>query len=135
MSSLFQASTIPILEQMASFAQARHTMLAANLANIDTPGYVGQDLSVEDFQNRLKEAIAERDSPGMAAQGSAETGSAGSMENVARDTPSILFHDQSSVGTEYQVSEMIKNRMQHNLAITILTQQFHLLQAAVSEKA
>ena len=39
------------------FAQARHQVLAGNIANLDTPGYRVRDLSVENFQQRLKEVI------------------------------------------------------------------------------
>ena len=60
---LFQASTIPVLEQAVNFGQARHNVLAGNLANIDTPGYKARDLSTALFQNRLKEAIETRNSP------------------------------------------------------------------------
>jgi flagellar basal body rod protein FlgB len=32
---------------------------------------------------------------------------------------------------ETQVSEMVKNQIQHNLAMTIMVDQFHLLQTAI----
>ncbi len=60
---LFQSTTVPILEQVVSFSQARHTVLAGNIANMDTPGYRVRDLSVEDFQSRLREAIETRHDP------------------------------------------------------------------------
>ncbi len=55
--SLFQSTTIPVLQEVVSFAQARQAVLAGNIANIDTPGYQTRDLSVEDFQTRLKQAM------------------------------------------------------------------------------
>jgi len=36
------------------------------------------------------------------------------------------------VGREYQVSEMVKNQMQHNLALAVMNQQFRLLQTAIA---
>ena len=36
-----------------------------------------------------------------------------------------------NVDMESQVTEMVKNEMQHNLALTILTDQFHQLQTAI----
>ena len=60
LSSAMQSSTIPILEQVVQFAQARHGVLAGNLANIDTPGYQTRDLSPEMFQARLRTAIENR---------------------------------------------------------------------------
>ena len=58
---MFQSTTIPVLQEVVSFSQARHAVLAGNIANIDTPGYQARDLSVEDFQARLKQAIDDRD--------------------------------------------------------------------------
>ena len=33
-----------------AFTEARHSVLAGNVANLDTPGYKTRDLSVETFQ-------------------------------------------------------------------------------------
>jgi flagellar basal-body rod protein FlgB len=60
LSSLFRSSTIPMLEQVVNFTEARHGVLAGNIANLDTPGYKTRDLSPELFQQRLTEAIKTR---------------------------------------------------------------------------
>ena len=57
---LFQSTTIPVLEQVVNFSQARHTVLAGNIANMDTPGYRARDLSVETGSRVLLDAVAER---------------------------------------------------------------------------
>ena len=138
MSDLFQSTTIPMLEQVVRFTQARHLALSGNVANASTPGYVARDLSVDDFQTRLKSAIEERNQPGSSAPpGQAITAGAERENNVAevaKDSKEILCHDQSQVGLEHQVTEMVKNRMDHNLALSIMVSQFHLLQAAISER-
>ncbi len=136
--NMFQSSTIPVLQEVVGFAQARHTVLAGNIANLDVPGYKVRDLSVEDFQHRLQAAIEDRNRP-------AEPRSAGDpyhepaakdpvtrMAQIVKNPKTILFHDKSNVGMEYQVTEMVKNQMQHNLALTLMTSQFRLLQVAVS---
>jgi flagellar basal-body rod protein FlgB len=132
---MFQSTTIPVLEQVVCFAQARHTVLAGNIANMDTPGYQVRDLSVEDFQNRLSEALAARGRPG-AYRSPGETGYSGetTMAKVAKNHKTILRHDKSNVGPEFQVSEMTKNHIQHNMALSIMASQFRLLQAAISER-
>ena len=72
----------------------------------------------------------------MAAPGECGAGSRpAAWGQVAKEPQHPAFTIKAAWGPEYQVSEMVKNRMQHNLAITIMTQQFHLLQAAISEKA
>jgi flagellar basal-body rod protein FlgB len=133
MADLFQATTIPVLEQVIQFTQARHTVLAGNIANIDTPGYVAKDLSVDDFQARLRDAIAEQKSPASPYS----TGESGDQRQnaigtAAESAKGILMHDASNVGAEYQVSEMVKNHLQHNTAISIIASQFRLLAAAIS---
>jgi len=132
---LFQSTTIPILEQVVNFSQARHTVLAGNIANLDTPGYRVRDLSVEDFQSRLREAIETRHKPAKSMSlGNRTEERMPTMAKVAEDVQTILYHDDSNVGIEYQVTEMVKNQMQHNLALTIMTNQMKLLETAISER-
>jgi flagellar basal-body rod protein FlgB len=137
--SLFQSTTIPVLEQLADFAQTRHTVLAGNIANLDTPGYLVRDLPVEDFQARLKKAIESRRQPQPARSPGELAYLLGDQDRqepelakVARDSKTILRHDKDNVGMEHQVSEMVKNQLQHNLAIALLTKQFRLLEVAIS---
>ena len=144
--NLFNSTAIPVLEQVVGFAQARHHVLAGNIANLDTPGYRVRDLSVGDFQNRLREAIRARPTPASAAGQFVSPGDPAylqkrspegnvKMAGVSRDPKSILYHDDSNVGIEHQVTEMVKNQMLHNLALTIMTSQFQLLEAAIGERA
>src|SRR5919106_295135 len=63
LSSLFQSSSLPVLEQVVNFTEARHGVLAGNIANLDTPGYKTRDLSPQLFQERLKEAVETRHQP------------------------------------------------------------------------
>lgn len=170
---LLNPPAVALLEQVVQFAQRRHTVLAGNIANLDTPGYEVRDLSVEDFQARLREALAAikqtpRSSgggtpaadalrelmahspgwaaaagpgaaaagPGAAAAGpgavAAESSPAEMLAQVSRHPKTILRHDLDNVGLEYQVTEMVKNQVQHNLALALLVKQFHLLETAIS---
>ncbi len=147
---IFRASTIPVLDQVVQFTQARHEVLAGNIANQGTPGYEARDISVADFQSKLREAIEARrepppgpmpnaalPSPGemVASPGSMTEARPDPVADVAKDPRSILFHDQSDNAVEVQVTEMVKNQLEHNTAMAILASQFRLLQAVVSEKA
>jgi len=158
MQTLISPPNITLLEQVVQFAQRRHTVLAGNIANLDTPGYQVRDLSVEDFQSRLREALAASKwgataagsgpaqavlreltahSPGWAAAAGPaaaahETDPAEMLAEVSRNPKTILRHDLDNVGLEYQVTEMVKNQMQHNLALSLLAKQFRLLETAIS---
>ena len=46
----------------------------------------------------------------------------------------ITYHDKSNVGIEHQVTEMVKNQMQHNMALSIMASQMRLLETAISER-
>lgn len=138
-STLFKSTTIPVLQQVVQFSQARHTVLAGNIANLDTPGYQVRDLSVDEFQSQLQELIQKRHAPPQAEsvgmQMNGLTGRRGQDEaEVVRDPKTILYHDESNVGVEYQVTEMVKNQMQHNVALSIMNNQIQLLQTAISER-
>ena len=56
------------------------------------------------------------------------------MAAVAKMSQVILRHDGGDVSLESQVTELVKNQMQHNLAISIMQNQYHLLQSAISER-
>ncbi|OHB67135.1 MAG: flagellar basal-body rod protein FlgB [Planctomycetes bacterium RBG_13_63_9] len=136
LSNLFQSTTIPVLQEVVCFAQARHTVLAGNIANMDTPGYKVRDLSVEDFQNRLHAAIQRRrEPPAPRSPGDPEDPQEMTLAQACRNPKTILHHDRSNVGMEHEVTEMVKNQMEHNLALSIMASQFRLLQAAISERA
>jgi len=136
LNEMFANSPIPVLEQLVNFSQSRHKILASNVANIDTPGYKTRDLSTEQFQNKLKSAIGERDTAATTAQhGSMSQIHVDPFDKVREGMNNILYHDQNNVGIEQQVAEITKNHMQHNLALTIINSQFRLLQTAVSERA
>lgn len=129
-----QSSTIPILEQVVKFAQARHGVLAGNLANIDTPGYHTRDLSTDLFQARLRSAIEERDqhqSPISQVPMSAND----PFADATTTLDGMLYHDQNNRSLEQEISAVAGNQMQHNLAVSIMTKQFQLLQSAISERA
>ena len=135
--NLIQSTSIPILEQVIQFSKDRHTLLAGNLANLDTPGYQARDLSVADFQTRLKEALETRGNSAAGrglSPGELDAPGRNDLDQVAKSSSTILRHDGVDVTMESQVTEMVKNQMQHNLALSIMTSQFRLLQTAISER-
>lgn len=142
LNSLMNSSTVPVLEQVVNFTQARHGVLAGNIANIDTPGYRTRDLSPEVFQERLKEAVEARRQPPISPSyainaqmmgRSLPTGHDG-MDQVRESIKSILYHDDSDVNIEQQVAQISKNQAMHNLALTIMTSQFRQFRAAITER-
>ena len=132
---ILQGSTVPVLEQVVNFHQSRHTILASNIANMDTPGYRVRDLSTDQFHTNLKEAIkARHERPLQFSSGEVFDPGQRAMREVKDSLHGILYHDNSNVSIEQQIAEISKNQAQHNLALSILVHQFQLLKAAVSER-
>ncbi|RMF40903.1 MAG: flagellar basal body rod protein FlgB, partial [Planctomycetota bacterium] len=108
-SSWINATALPALEQTTAFAERRHLLLAGNMANLDTPGYQTRDLSVDQFQNALKQALEKQ--PQDAMPGSAASGPIPEpMERVRDVSKQVLYHDGSDVSLEEQVAEISKNQ-------------------------
>ncbi len=147
LSSMFQSSSLPVLEHVVNFTEARHGVLAGNIANLDTPGYKTRDLSPVLFQERLTEAIdARRPTSTQTYEGTPsvfdptydvhqqKARELAAFRKVSEATKSILRHDGGDVSMEKQINEIVKNQQQHNLAIGIMNAQFRLLRAAITER-
>ncbi|HVA46655.1 MAG TPA: flagellar basal body rod protein FlgB [Pirellulales bacterium] len=132
LNDLFNSTTIPVLEQVVNFAQMRHQILAGNIANLDTPGYRTRDLSADQFQANLRQAIETRDTQ---ATSLTALDNGNPFSPVKSSLQGILRHDNDNVGLEQQLMEIAKNEMQHNIALTIMNNQLQLIGAAISEKA
>jgi flagellar basal-body rod protein FlgB len=135
--AIFDGTTIPVLEQVAYFDEARQALLAGNIANYDTPLYQARDMDVGHFKRKLALAIERRHRPpgaGFAPDWPLKNGSASAVgDDWPIDNP-ILYHDLNNVGMEFQVTEMAKNNLEFNTAVSIMKHQMNLLQTAISER-
>lgn len=156
LSELFASTKIPVLGEVLNFTQARQGVLAGNIANVNTPGYRTRDLSPAAFQEQLKAAISESrsrrlsrsnplpagiDSPGLSSPGLSSAGlprgsddPSDPIRQVSASLENILYHDDTNIDLEKQVAEISKNQLLHNFALTVITDQFQLLESAISER-
>ena len=133
--NLFSSTTIPALSEVLNFAQARHTVLAGNISNVNTPGYRLRDLSPTAFQEQLKAALeSSRRSERPLSPGITNAGSGSPLRQVRGSLENLVYHDDTNIDLEKQVAEMAKNHLLHNFALTVMTDQFQMLQTAISER-
>ncbi len=143
--SIINSTTLPLLEKLATFGERRQSVLAANTANFDTPGYKMRDLPVAEFQKALREAVEFRGKP--AALNGALTESAppeaGAVEKffpaelfVPADDQAreITFHDANNRSVEYVQMEMMKNLLMQNFAIEMMHAQMNMLESVITER-
>ena len=130
---MFESTTIPVLQEVVGFTQARHNVLAGNIANLEVPGYKARDLSVKDFQSRLQQAIEQRKHPSVQrSPGEPEFQPLEPLAQIAKNSKTVMRHDENNVNMEQQASEVMKNQLEHNMALALMVQQFHELETAIS---
>ena len=56
------------------------------------------------------------------------------MRQVHASLQNLVYHDDTNLDLEKMTNEMTKNHLLHNLALTVMTDQFQLLQTAISER-
>ena len=141
--TMFDQGAIPVLEKMLSFTQARHTALANNIANIDTPGYLRRDVPVAEFQRALEESIKQRREEHPQRFEFAETENIGVNKwggidmraTTEQASPlDILRHDGNNVSVDREMAELAKNTLLHNSIAHILIKEFSMMNTAISER-
>lgn len=129
---------IPAMEKMLAYTQARHRMLAENVANVDTPGYETRQLDAADFQRSLRAAIDRKKAGGEEELILEPTGEfAQDADGRLRVTPSteppenVLFQDQTNVRIERQMAMMAENALMHQTMTELLRTRFDGLLKAI----
>lgn len=126
---LISDTSAPLLEKMLQFTSERQKLIAQNMANIDTPGYVQQDLDEAKFQSLLRDRVeSQRSRPGQPA----DFGDISS--ELTNPTAGILFHDGNNRSIEQLSAEGAKNEAIHNTVVELLRKQYQQLAMALSEK-
>src|SRR5690606_19455406 len=128
-SRLLNQGNAPLIEQLLEFTAARHKLLAENIVNVSTPGYVQKDLSLTKFQARLRERVAMRRNapPGAVSFDDIR----GELEHPRHG---ILFHDRNNRSMEHLMSEQAKNALMHQMAVELLRKQYAVLETALKER-
>ena len=96
----------------------RHAILAANIANLETPGYRAQDT---EFRDALKQAFttAERDQPAPA------------VERVVEDRSIPPRADGNTVDLDLQMAEVSDNASRYQALTRILGKRLGLMRSAI----
>jgi flagellar basal-body rod protein FlgB len=126
---LISQGPTPVLEQELAFTDARQQVLADNIANVDTPGYQQKDLSVDKFQEMLREKVDQQQS---AAPGSVDFSDI--EQEVENPANGILSHDGNNRSMEQMMTDNAKNALMHNLVVELLRNQYSAMEMALKER-
>ncbi len=107
------------LEQFLTITNKRETVITANMANIDTPGYRTQDVN---FQQELNQAMAGPDGQPMHV----------TVHNVG----GLLERpDGNNVDLDRESLLLSESQLQYQLGTQLLKSRFHQLLSAISSGA
>jgi flagellar basal-body rod protein FlgB len=140
---LLNRGALPVLQQVMSFTEARHEVLANNISNLDTVGYKMKDLPTDEFFRTLDDAVRRRDAAGAGARLEMRAGRHLRWDRNGRlqakpaelKNSNILFHDENNRSVEKQMSAMAQNALLHNMTAELLRGKYGLLKAAISGKS
>ena len=126
---LINQGNAPLLERVLHFSAARQRLIGENIVNASTPGYVQKDLSVEKFQELLRDRIDSRQTstPGTIGFEDVKT----EIENPRRG---ILFHDGNNRTMEHLMTDLSKNALMHNMVVEMLRRQYAAMETALKER-
>jgi flagellar basal-body rod protein FlgB len=130
--------TLPALERLVAYTEARHDVLAENIANADTPGYKTKQLDAKTFQQALGEAMDRRRETGT-GQFVLESGRDFTVDERGRlavqpttaPVENVLFHDGTNMQIERQMAYLAENAMTHEVANELLRNKFNALMTAI----
>ncbi len=126
---LFSNATTKSLELTVDATATRHTALAANIANVNTPGYRRVDLS-SSFQNNLTQALQDMDAGTRSASASLPQSSIALDQN---QNPMRL--DENTVDLDKEVTQMMQNSATFEFATRALGRRYSGLVRAITGRS
>jgi len=125
-----------LLKQSMSFHAQRQRVIAENVANANTPGYVAQDLDQGEFRRALQDQLQAR------AGGSASVHSAASVSALSSATRQWQSQDApdsettvngNSVVLEEQMIRANETRLEYESALSLYQKSLSMIRTAIRQ--
>lgn len=125
-------SGIKVVEQALDLRAQRHTLIASNIANIDTPNYKAFDLVIEEA---MKTAVGQgheveltRTQPGhLPTRGSLDPAHAASVDAQS----ATVRKDNNSVSVDKEMTALSENNLLYNALAQIVAKKFEGLRLVI----
>jgi len=127
-------SSFSLLSKVLDLRSQRHSVIASNLANVDTPGYKAVHVA---FEDELKKALPETNTLNLAKTHTEHIPTQGSFDDI---TPVVIKQgrhnprpDGNTVDMDKEFVKMSKNQMMYSAVAKILGKKFEGLISAIRE--
>ena len=121
--------TIDAMQSALTFHRERHTVLAGNVANLDTPGFRPMDLDRR-TEEPTPGLAADTTSPGHIAAG---TDGADNSVRVFDDGGQLQGPDGNAVSMERELAKIDANRTRYATTAELISRRFALLKYAAGD--
>ncbi len=117
--------TIDTLSRSLDLHLMRHSVIADNIANAETPGFKAKRL---DFENALQSAVE-------ASEGNPASREISSVKaHIYEDFQSETGQDLNGVDMDREMSALTKNDIQYSAATQAISKKFALLKYAIGSE-
>jgi flagellar basal-body rod protein FlgB len=115
---------VPTLESYLKLTIAREQTIAANMANVDTPGYHTHDI---DFQGELNKAMNN------VVNQTGENGVSAQLNPVVQEVSGLMERaDGNNVNLDREALLMSETQLQYQIGVQLIKHQFHQMLSAIN---
>jgi flagellar basal-body rod protein FlgB len=126
--------TMTLLEHALDLRAERHTLIASNIANAETPRYQAVDLA---FEGTLKEAMSSTTLPAAARTHPRHFAATGMSDRVVLGADLVyrksagVANDRNSVDLDTEMAQLAHNNLLYNATAQMLSKKFAGIRQAI----
>lgn len=121
---IFQRTTIPVMERLLNVASTRQRLIASNIANAYTPGYVKQDV---DFEKSLASAQKKQGITGLRT----EARHIPLGQNSAKGKSEVVIVSEGRPDMEKEMGDSAENQLLFTTAAQMISGTFRSLKTSI----
>lgn len=135
---LLNDTATSVLERTLNFTEQRNRVLLNDIANISTPGFVAEDVSVGQFQHSLAKAINRRADDQLPVEPDSTStvrfdhGDSGVRLRPRAALDNTAFHDRGVRSIANLMTDLAENAEAHQEVAKMLTAQYQRLTSAIN---
>jgi len=133
MNTLSFQRTFRLIEKAIGIAHRRHSVIAGNLSNLDTPGYRGKDIN---FKTALEQALTREQTPGMSTTHPKHINSSGRFPDKTEVTEEEgEWNGINYVNVDEAMVKLTENTLIYRSATEALMRKIVLMRDVIKESS
>jgi len=120
--------TVRLIEDRLSLNTRRQELVASNIANIDTPGYVAKDVSFEEVLKKAMEPKLQ-----LVSSHPQHIKNPEPSEVLEKEVKRVAVEMTGPVDLEEEMAKLTRNNLEYQFLVTMLNKKFALLKLALTE--